>query len=163
MSQSRGKIRQRRLQIILAVGFILAVILVELVAVAPKQIFSYTQGGIYGFNIGLDRKELLDAVNQVKSIRAIDTCLPSGKIQLSSRKGFEMTPGLETAAYWRCRDRKKGIFLFSFKDDILDRIIHLNKLLAADDPFELFQNCFTDQKAIDDFLTHQQEFPVSYQ
>ncbi|MDD9305213.1 MAG: hypothetical protein HUK40_23945 [Desulfobacter sp.] len=154
------KKNQRFWQLFMAVVLILAVFLVEMVAVSPKGIYSYTRSGTQGFFIGDEKTAVLSQINKIKSIRFIETCFPKGRVRLSSRKAFDMVPVLADSVTWQCWDRKKGAYYFLFKKDRLFRILYLNDLPENYGEEDLFFPCFSTDTHVDDFLNTQKNYPV---
>ena len=176
MTNSPGKKKQRLLQLAMGVLLIIIVILVEMMAVTPKGIYSYTSEGVGPFKINADRAGVLKAINRARAIRRLETCNPDSRILLESRRGFEMTDQMAAARAWRCTDRKKGLYIFLFDpdQDRLSRIVHLNDLPDPDAPFDLFSRCMVTEKKqgpdrnpvapqdLDDFLERQTRYKVHY-
>mgnify|MGYP001333408676 CR=1 FL=1 len=157
------KRRQRLLQLAMGGLLILIVIFVELLAVTPEGVYVYTGEGIRDFSIGAQKTALLKEINRNRGIRTLTTCHPESRLDITSRKGFEMTAQMAAARFWRCLDRKHGVYLFEFsKDHRLIRIIHLNDLPDPDDPFALFFQCPDDKDGPDRFLERQTRYPVYY-
>jgi hypothetical protein len=173
---SNSKKKQRMLQLAMGVLLIVIVILVEMVAVTPKGIYSYTADGVGPFEINSDRATVLKEINRIRAVRQLETCSPDSRILLESRKGFGMTEQMADATNWRCLDRKKGLYIFYFDpdQDRLVRIIHLNDLPDPDNPFDLFSRCIKTEKNkdpdrdpsisqdLDHFLETQTRYPVHY-
>ncbi len=176
MSEESRKKRQRLLQLAMGVLLILVVILVEMVAVTPTGIYSHTKTGFQKFKIGDDRSKVLKEINRIKAVRTLETCDPAGRIVLETRRRFDMTADLAVARIWRYTDRKKGLYLFWFSQDLLARIIYLNDLPGDDDPFALFTECFSQninqvkdqiedrvpEQDLDFFLKTQTRYQVFY-
>ncbi|MCD4720478.1 MAG: hypothetical protein K8S13_11565 [Desulfobacula sp.] len=121
--KKKGKAKQRILQASFGIGLILFVVLIELVAVHPSGIYSYTQQGYKEFKIGLSKEKVLKKINKRKTIRTIRVCDPDRVFELKSRRLFEMEVNLASSDYWLCPDRTGKNFLFLFRDEILERIL----------------------------------------
>ena len=161
-TDKRRQKRQRLLQLAMGGLLILIVIFVELVAVTPEGIYVYTEDGIRDFSIGMDKPALLKEINRNRGIRELVTCDPESRLEITSRKGFTMTEAMMSARYWRCLDRKRGIYLFEFSGDRLSRILHINDLPDPDEPFVLFFECPESPAGIEKLLESQTRYPVNY-
>jgi hypothetical protein len=67
---------------------LLIVILVEVLAVSPAGIYSYTIEGYRTFKIDASKKRILDEINRVAAIRTLITCNPDSWTDLKSRRQF---------------------------------------------------------------------------
>jgi len=101
------KAKQRRLQIFLGVGLIFFAFLIEMVAVHPSGIYSYTRKGYKEFKIGLSKEAVLKKINRRKTIRTIRVCESDKIFELRSRKLFEMGQDLVVS-----EGKKAGLFFF---------------------------------------------------
>ncbi len=176
MNNLPAKKKQRLLQLAMGVLLIVIVILVEMVAVTPKGIYSYTADGLGPFKINSDRAAVLKEINKIRAVRQLETCSPDSRISLESRRRFEMNDQMADALAWRCTDRKKGLYIFLFDpdQDRLSRLIHLNDLPDPNNPFDLFSQCMVTEKKpdqgrepvisqdLDHFLETQTRYPVHY-
>ena len=105
----------------MGVGLIFFAFLIEMVAVHPSGIYSYTRQGYKEFKIGLLKEEVLKKVNKRKTIRTIRVCESDKVFELKSRKVFEMEKALVLSDFWICHDRTGKDFLFFFKDETLEK------------------------------------------
>lgn len=159
--QTRTK--QRVLQISFGLGLIFIAFLIELLAIHPSGIYSYTQKGYKAFQIGLSKEGVLEQINHQKTIRTIQTCDPEGLWELKSRKGFEMKPDLASSDAWICHDRKSRDFLFFFNQGALDRIL-VQRLRFGKKPGSiLFSGCRPEiLKDIDNYLATREKLALFY-
>jgi len=157
------KTRQRLLQVGMGIGLLCLAFLVEMVAIQPRGIYSYSNYGYKTFKIGLSREEVLREINKIKAIRTIQTCAPESELKLRSRRLFEMEPAFASSLIWICQDKKKNLFLFHFNDKGLDRVLHLKgrsgKLVYS----PLFDKCRPGiHQDIDGYLEQQTAHKVFY-
>jgi hypothetical protein len=157
------KTKQRLLQVGMGIGLICLAFLVEMVAIEPQGIYSYSHYGYKGFKIGISRERVLRKINKIKSIRTILTCEPNTELKLSSRRLFEMKAALVDSHIWICQDKKKNVFLFQFRNDRLDRILRLKGRFGKVVFSPLFDQCRTDiHQDIDGYLENQTTHKVFY-
>lgn len=138
------KTRQRLLQVGMGIGLLFLAFLLEMVAIEPPGIYSYSRQGYKGFKIGLSREGLLREINKVSAIRRIIACDPSNSSQdlkLTSRRFFEMADGLTQSNVWICRGKKKVGFLFLFQGDRLARVLRLKSGFFKEGASTLFDQC----------------------
>ncbi len=133
--------KQRLLQVGMGIGLIFLAFLLEMVAIEPSGIYSYSRQGYKGFKIGLSREGLLKEINKTTSIRRIITCDPAADQKLTSRRFFEMTNGLTRSDVWICQGKKKVGFLFQFQDDHLARVLRLKIGSTEEESSPLFDQC----------------------
>ncbi len=157
------KTRQRLLQVGMGIGLLCLAFLVEMVAIEPRGIYSYSHDGYKTFKIGLSREGVLLEINKIKAIRNIMTCDPESELKLRSRRLFEMEPALANSSIWICQDKKKNLFLFHFNDKGLDRILHLKGRTGKLVYSPLFDQCRPDiHQDIDAYLETQTVHKVFY-
>lgn len=157
----KTKTNQRMLQVSFGVGLIFLVLLIDLVAVHPSGIYSYSRDGFKNFRIGASRAAVLKEINRQKAIRIIRTCGPDQVFELTSRKGFVLEQGLAAAPVWICHDRTGKDFLFVFKADLLERIFLQRLRYWKKQGSLLFSQCDPGiLKNIDAYLTLQEKLPV---
>ncbi|MCP4722823.1 MAG: hypothetical protein GY860_25495 [Desulfobacteraceae bacterium] len=125
----------------MGIGLIFLAFLLEMVAIEPSGIYSYSRQGYKGFKIGLSREDLLKEINKTTSIRRIITCDPAADQKLTSRRFFEMTNGLTRSDVWICQGKKKVGFLFQFQGDRLARVLRLKISSIKEGTSPLFDQC----------------------
>lgn len=161
-----GKQKQRLFQISVGVLLILLAFFVEMVVIEPRGIYSYSDSGagLRTIKIGISKEKLLRKINRIKSIRSVRTCNPDTELTLSSRRSFDLGPGLEAADIWICKNRKKGQYLFQFKGNSLARILYLNLSATDMGTFPMFTQCDPEIYGnMDTYLARQIRFPVFYE
>jgi hypothetical protein len=157
------KQRQRTLQISLGLGMILVVILVEVLAVSPAGIYSYSIDGYRTFKVNTPKKWILDEINRVAAIRTLISCNPDSRTDLKIRRHFSYSSDIEAADVWIARYRKNNVLLFLFQDDRLARVLLLKTRFGRQIFSPLFDGCRPDLlKDIDRFLAEQTDHPVFY-
>jgi hypothetical protein len=157
------KTKQRILQVSFGVGLIFFAFLIELVAIHPSGIYSYSQKGYKEFKIGLSKQKVLKNINKRKTIRTIRICDPHRIFELHSRKLFKMEADLISSDFWLCHDRTGKDFLFLFKNQILGRILIQRLRFGKKQGSVLFSNCNSEWfKDIDIYLTRQEKLSVYY-
>ncbi|MCP3943289.1 MAG: hypothetical protein GY710_17635 [Desulfobacteraceae bacterium] len=160
----KKKTGQRLLQAGMGIGLIFLAFLLEMVAIEPPGIYSYSSYGYKGFKIGLSREDLLDQINKQISIRQIMTCDPSTDLKLTSRRSFEMTDGLVQSDVWICQGKKNVGFLFQFRGDRLVRVLRFKNSSFNEDDFSLLGQCQpVIYKQMDDYLNRQTIHGVFYE
>ncbi len=137
------KYRQRLLQMGLGLGLVALALIIEMVAVPPRGVHVYGAGtnGYKGMVPGMDRMEALEAVNRFKAVRQLETCNPTARMALSSRKVFDMTPELALAPSWICRPRKAAPVHLVFRKDRLAQVIVLRTGWKPGAPSHLLPHC----------------------
>ena len=161
--KNKGKAKQRILQASFGIGLILFVVLIELIAVHPSGIYSYTQQGYKEFKIGLSKEKVLKKINKRKSIRTIRVCGPDRVFELKSRKLFEMEENLLLSNYWICFDRTGKNFLFLFKNEVLERILLQRLRLGKKEGSILFAQCNPELlNDMDNYLATREKLDVFY-
>ncbi|MBU0970186.1 MAG: hypothetical protein KKC20_06040 [Proteobacteria bacterium] len=159
-----SRTRQRLLQVGMGMGLLFLAFLVEMVAVEPPGIYSYSAYGYKGFKIGLSREKVLAQINKVTAIRRIITCAPGADLRLTSRRSFEMTEALARSSVWICQGKKKLRFVFLFRQDRLVRILRLKGSLQPGEDFFLFDRCQQEiYPDMDGFLDRQIRHRVFYE
>lgn len=144
-------------------GMIILVFLIEIFGLHPTGIYSYTRTGYKSFDIGMSKSQVLDGINQNRSIRSIRMCDPAGMVRLTDRRGFEMTPQMADSDHWVCYDRRGSDLLFLFKNDCLYRMLILRIRLGREKNSRLFNRCDPlIVQRIDHFLRTQTDFKVFY-
>lgn len=157
------KVKQRILQVFLGICLIFFAFLIELVAVHPSGIYSYSRQGYKEFKIGLSKEQVLKKINKRKTIRTIRVCDPEQVFELKSRKLFEMEEELTLSNYWICHDRTGKDFLFLFKNETLERILLLRLRFGKKQDSILFFQCNPEiLKDIEKYLTTQETLKVFY-
>jgi len=157
------KQRQRTLQIGLGFGMLVVVILVEVLAISPGGIYSYTKEGFRAFKIGAPKKRVLAEINHVPAIRTLDTCAPNSSTTLVTRRHFSYTKALDTANVWIARYRKENVLIFKFQDQTLVRILLLKTRFNREISSPLFDACRPDLlQNVDRFLETQTDHAVFY-
>ncbi len=157
------KKRQRALQIGLGFTMLVIVILVELLAIAPTGIYSYTTGGYKAFKINSPKQRILAEINRVPAIRTLITCDPHTRSALVTQRHFTYTRALETSDAWIARYRKKNVLLFLFQNQKLDRILLLKTRMGQQISSPLFDQCDTFiLQNVDRFLEEQAAHQVFY-
>ena len=155
------KAKQRRLQIFLGVGLIFFAFLIEMVAVHPSGIYSYTRKGYKEFKIGLSKEAVLKKINRRKTIRTIRVCESDKVFELRSRKLFEMGQDLVVSDFWICHDRTGKDFLFLFKDGALEKILLQRLRFGKKGGSILFSQCNPEiLKDIDNYLSTRETLKV---
>jgi hypothetical protein len=158
-----GKQRQRALQIGLGAGMLMIVILVEVLAISPAGIYSYTAKGYRAFKIDAPKQRILAEINQVPAIRTLITCDPLSRTALVTQRHFSYTKELDTADIWIARYRKNNVLIFLFQDQALVRILMLKTRFSRQISSPLFDTCRPDlHQDVDRFLKEQTEHPVFY-
>ncbi len=160
------KARQRLLQVGMGIGLLLLAFLLEMVAIEPPGIYSYSQRGYKGFKIGLSREGLLREINKVTAIRRIIACEPNSSqdLKLTSRRFFEMTDGLIQSHVWICRGKKKVGFLFIFQGDRLARVLRLKSSFFKEGASPLFDRCEPEiYPEMDGYLERQTTHEIFYE
>ncbi len=161
--KNKGKAKQRILQVSFGIGLILFVVLIELLAVHPSGIYSYTQQGYKEFRIGLSKEKVLKKINRRKTIRTIRVCDPDRVFELKSRKLFEMEENLASSDYWLCPDRTGKNFLFLFKDEILVRVLLQRLRFGKKEGSILFVQCNPEiLNNMDNYLATREKLNVFY-
>ena len=156
--------KQRLLQVGMGIGLIFLAFLLEMVAIEPSGIYSYSRQGYKGFKIGLSREGLLKEINKTTSIRRIITCDPTADQKLTSRRFFEMTNGLTRSDVWICQGKKKVGFLFQFQGDLLARVLRLKISSTKEGASPLFDQCQPGiYQDIDAYLNRQAIHGVFYE
>ena len=127
----------------LGLGLVVLALIIEMVAVPPRGVHVYGPGtkGYKGMVPGMDRQEALDAVNRFKAVRQLESCNPSTRMALSSRKAFEMTPELAFSPTWICRPRKAAPVHLVFRGDQLAQVIVLRRGWRPGAPPDLLAHC----------------------
>ena len=157
------KTKQRILQISFGAGLIVFAFLIELIAVHPSGIYSYTKKGYKEFKIGFSKEKVLKNINKQKTIRKIKVCDPDRIFELKSRNPFKMKEDLASSDFWFCHDRTGKDFLFVFKDEILERILLQRLRLGKKEGSNLFFQCDPEiLKDIDTYLAGQEKLDVFY-
>jgi hypothetical protein len=161
--KKKGKAKQRILQASFGIGLILFVVLIELVAVHPSGIYSYTQKGYKEFKIGFSKEKVLKKINKRKTIRTIRVCVPDRVFELKSRRLFEMEADMASSDYWLCPDRTGKNFLFLFKDEILERILLQRLRFWKKEGSVLFSHCNPDLlNDMDNYLATREKLQVFF-
>ena len=163
LAQWIDNLRQRTLQIGLGVGMLVIVILVEILAVSPAGIYSYTVTGYRNFKISAPKARVLAEINRVPAIRTLITCQPDSETRLKTIRHFTLTPELMAADVWIARYRNHNAALFLFRDQALLRILLLKTRFSREISLPLFDTCRPD--LLDDigfFLETQTALPVFY-
>lgn len=164
MMKKQSKSKQRLLQASFGIGLIIFAVLIELVAIHPSGIYSYTQKGYKEFNIGFSKAAVLKKINKRKTIRAIRTCDPDNVFKLTSRRLFKMEEDLLSSDVWICKDRTGKNFLFVFKEDALDRVLLQRLRLGKKEGSILFTMCSQDALSdVDDYLAKRETLTVFYE
>jgi len=159
----KTKTKQRILQISFGAGLILFAFLIELMAVHPSGIYSYTQKGYKEFKIGLSKERVLKNINKQKTIRKIKVCNPDQVFELKSRHLFKMEEDLVSSDFWLCHDRTGKDFLFVFKDEILERVLLQRLRFGKKKGSSLFFQCDPEiLKDIDTYLADREKLKVFY-
>jgi len=160
------KARQRLLQVGMGIGLLLLAFLLEVVAIEPPGIYSYSRQGYKGFKIGLSREGLLKEINKVSTIRRIMVCDPSSSSQdlkLTSQRFFKMTEGLTQSHVWICRGKKKVGFLFQFQGERLVRVLRLKSSFFEEGVSPLFDRCQPEiYPEMDGYLNRQEAHEIFY-
>ena len=161
-SSNRTKTGQRLWQAGFAVLIIIMILFVEKLSSQPPEFHVFTRTGHKGFVIGQEKALVLDRINTHKTIRAIRTCHPESHTRLSSRRGFDMSPDLNASRLWICGDRKKGGYVFIFRDARLTMLVYFTG--RADKVPDLFGACRQDVHGdLMQYLSRQAGFPVRYE
>jgi len=161
--KKKGKGKQRLLQASFGIGLIVFVVLIELVAVHPSGIYSYTQQGYKEFKIGFSKEKVLKKINKRKAIRAIRVCGPDRVFELKSRRGFEMEEAMVLSDYWLCSDRTGKKFVFLFKNEILERILLQRLRFKKKEVSVLFVQCNPEfLNGMDNYLANREKLNVFY-
>ena len=151
------------MQIFLGIGLIFFAFLIEMVAVHPSGIYSYTRKGYKEFKIGLLKEAVLKNINKRKTIRTIRVCESDKVFELKSRKLFEMEKDLILSDFWICHDRTGKDFLFLFKDETLEKILLQRLRFGKKDGSILFSQCNPEiLKDIDNYLVTREKLDVFY-
>lgn len=157
------KRRQRTLQIGLGFGMLVVVILVEVLAISPAGIYSYTADGYRAFKINAPKKRVLAEINHVPAIRTLVTCAPRSRTTLVTQRHFAYTKELDTADVWMARYRKENVLIFMFADQVLVRILLLKTRFNREISSPLFDSCRPDLlQNVDRFLEEQTGHAVFY-
>ena len=157
------RVKQRTLQVFLGICLIFFAFLIEMVAVHPSGIYSYTQQGYKEFKIGLLKEQVLKKINKRKTIRTIRVCEPDKVFELKSRKLFKMEKDLVLSDFWVCHDRTGKDFLFLFKNEILEQILLQRVRFWKKQGSILFSQCNPEViKDIDNYLAIQEKLDVFY-
>lgn len=163
LAQWIGNLRQRTLQIGLGVGMLVIVILVEILAVSPAGIYSYTANGYRNFKISAPKTRILAEINRIPAIRTLITCRPYSDTALVRQRHFVRTPELDAADVWIARYKNHNVLLFLFRDQALSRILLLKTRFSREISSPLFDTCRPDLiDDIDVYLETQAAFPVFY-
>lgn len=163
LAQWIGNHRQRTLQIALGLGMLVIVILVEVLAVSPAGIYSYTADGYRNFKISAPKARILAEINRVSAIRTLVTCHPYSETTLKRRRHFTQIPELDAADVWIARYRNHNVVIFLFQEKTLSRILLLKTLYSREISSPLFDVCRPDLlDEIDRFLENQTAHPVFY-
>lgn len=161
--KKQSKSKQRALQASFGIGLIIFALLIELVAIHPSGIYSYTREGYKEFKIGFSKEAVLKRINKHKSIRAIRTCDPDRVIELTSRRLFKMGEDLLSSDVWTCEDRTGKNFLFVFKAGVLERVVLQRLRLGTKEGSILFSTCSQDFLSdMDDYLAKRERLTVFY-
>ncbi len=157
------KQRQRALQISLGLGMLVIVILVEVLAISPAGIYSYTTNGYRNFKIDATRQRVLAEINQVPAIRTLITCHPDSETTLTTRRHFTHTSEMDAADVWIARYRNHNKVIFLFQDRTLSRVLLLKTRFSRQISSSLFDTCRLDLlEDIDLYLENQTAHPVFY-
>jgi hypothetical protein len=157
------KHRQRSLQIALGLGMLVIVILVEILAVSPAGIYSYTAEGFRNFKIHAPKQRVLAEINREPAIRTLISCDPDSETTLVTTRHFTLTPELMAADVWIARYRSHNAALFLFQDQALLRIVLLKTRFNRPIASALFDTCRLDLlDNVDLFLETQAALPVFY-
>jgi hypothetical protein len=157
------KQRQRALQISLGCGMLVIVILVEVLAVSPAGIYSYTTDGYRAFKINAPKPWVLDEINRVPAIRTLISCDPDSTTNLISQRHFSYTHVIAAADIWIARYRNNQVLLFFFHEDRLSRVLLLKSRFGRRIASPLFDDCQPDLlQNVDRFLADQTDHPVFY-
>ena len=163
LAQWIGTLRQRTLQIGLGFGMLVIVILVEILAVSPAGIYSYTANGYHNFKISAPKVRILAEINRLPAIRTLITCHPYSETILVRQRHFVRTPELDAADVWIARYRNHNVVLFLFREQTLSRILMLKTRFNREMSSPLFDTCRPDLLGdIDAFLETQTALPVFY-
>ncbi len=155
--------RQRTMQIALGLGMLVIVILVEVLAISPAGIYSFTTEGYRNFKINASKPRVLVEINRVPAIRTLLSCNPDSEISLVSRRHFVQTPELDAADVWIARYRNNHVVIFLFQEQALSRILLLKTRYSREISSPLFDACRPDLlDDIDFFLKTQTALPVFY-
>jgi len=161
--EKQRNVKQTLLQLSFGIGLIFFAVLIELLAVHPSGIYSYTQKGYNEFKIGVSKEQVLKKINRQKAIRTIKTCDPDNVFELQSRKLFKMEEDLLSSDFWICPGRTGKDFLFLFKDGFLDRILLQRLRFGKKEKSTLFSQCSPERlKEIDKYLNAQEKLSVFY-
>ncbi len=157
------KQRQRFLQIGLGFGMLVVVILVEVLAISPAGIYSFTTSGYRAFKISSPKQRILAEINRVPAIRTLVTCNPQSRTTLVTRRHFPYTKAIDTADVWMARYRKENVLIFIFQDQALVRILLLKTRFNQPISSPLFDTCRPDLlQNPDRFLEQQTDHAVFY-
>lgn len=157
------KQRQRTLQISLGFGMLVVVILVEVLAISPAGIYSYSADGYRAFKINAPKKRVLAEINHVPAIRTLVTCAPRSRTTLVTQRHFSYTSALDSADVWIARYRKEKVLIFMFQDQVLVRILLLKTRFNREISSPLFDSCRPDLlQNVDRFLEEQTDHAVFY-
>lgn len=163
LAQWIGNHRQRTLQIALGLGMLVIVILVEVLAISPAGIYSYTTEGYRNFKINASKPRVLAEINRVPAIRTLVSCNPDSESSLVSRRHFVQSPELDAAEVWIARNRNHNAIIFMFQEETLSRIVLLKTRYSREISSPLFDACRPDLlDDIDVFLETQTALPVFY-
>lgn len=155
--------RQRSLQIALGLGMLVIVILIEVLAVSPAGIYSYSTEGYRNFKIKAPKQRILAEINRVSAIRKLITCDPASESTRVTRRHFILTPELAAADVWIARYRKHSVAVFLFKEQALSRILLLKTRFNRPISSVLFDTCRPDLLDNADLLLETQTaHPVFY-
>jgi len=161
--EKKRKATQRKLQLFMGICLILLAFLIEMVAVHPSGIYSYTQKGYKEFKIGLLKEQVLKKINKRKAIRTIRACEPARVFELKSRKLFMMEEDLVLSDFWVCHDRTGKDFLFFFKNGTLEKVLLQRLRFGKKEGSVLFSQCSPEiLKDIDNYLATLEKLDVFY-
>ncbi len=139
------------------------VVLVEILAVSPAGIYSYTKEGFRNFKIHAPKQRILAEINREPAIRTLISCNPDSETTLVTTRHFTLTPQLSAAEVWIARYRNHNAALFLFQDQALSRILLLKTRFNRPIASALFDVCRSDLfNNVDLFLKTQATLPVFY-
>lgn len=160
----KEKGRQTILRVAFGISILAFALLIEMVAIHPSGLYSYTQKDGYGeFDMGISKAQVLKRINKRKTLREIKTCNPEKFLLRTTRRGIELAENLLASDFWFAYDRTGGIFLFVFKDNHLAHVLIQRLRFGKMQGSILFSSCDEDKLYnLDQYLEKNESLSVFY-
>lgn len=162
--EKKEKGRQTILRLAFGISILAFALIIEMVAIHPSGLYSYTQkDGYREFDMGISKAQVLKRINKRKTLREIKTCNPEKFLLRTTRKGIELAENLLTSDFWFAYDRTGKIFLFVFKDNHLAHVLIQRLRFGKMQGSVLFSSCDEDKLYnLDQYLEKNESLSVFY-